>query len=179
MATKMKKPVITGVSDSQANDAFAEYAKSDASINKITAEIELQCAKVREKYAERLQQLGKERDDAFAILQSYAIENPSLFLKKKSYEMAHGVIGFRTGMPKLKLLKGFTWASALELVKRFLPGYVRTSEEVAKDRLLDDRDVEFVSLGVTEPMSKRMSDCGIQVVQEESFYVEPKTEEQL
>lgn len=60
--------------------------------------------------------------------------------------MAHGVIGFRTGTPKLKTLKGFTWASALQLVKEFLPGYVRQTEEIAKDKLLADRDGQ-----VTEP----------------------------
>lgn len=97
--------------------------------------------------------------------------------------MAHGVIGFRTGTPKLKTLKGFTWASALELVKTFLPSYLRQTEEIAKDRLLADRDLDKV--GVTDnglilneiPMSQAMAKCGIQVVQDETFFVEPKNEE--
>lgn len=80
--------------------------------------------------------------------------------------MAHGVIGFRTGTPKLKTLKGFTWASALQLVKEFLPGYIRQTEEIAKDKLLADRD--------TEEMAPQMAKCGIQVSQDETFYVEPK-----
>lgn len=54
-------------------------------------------------------------------------------------------------------------------MKEFLPGYVRQTEEIAKDKLLADRDVEEVS--------GKMSKCGIQVVQEETFYVEPKKEE--
>lgn len=83
--------------------------------------------------------------------------------------MTHGTIGFRTGTPKLKTLKGFTWASAVNLVKEFLPSFIRTSEEVAKDKLLADRDEE----GMTEKMAK----CGIQVVQDETFYVDPKKEE--
>lgn len=83
--------------------------------------------------------------------------------------MAHGVIGFRTSTPKLKTLKGFTWASALQLVKEFLPGYVRQSEEIAKDKMLADRE--------TEDMAPQMAKCGIQVVQDETFYVEPKKED--
>ena len=83
--------------------------------------------------------------------------------------MAHGVIGFRTGTPKLKTLKGFTWASALQLVKEFLPDYVRQTWDIAKDKLLADRD--------TEAMFEKMAKCGIQVVQDETFYVEPKKEE--
>lgn len=102
--------------------------------------------------------------------QAFATENQAeLFTKKKSLDMTHGTIGFRTGTPKLKTLKGFTWASAVNLVKEFLPSFIRTSEEVAKDKLLADRDEE----GMTEKMAK----CGIQVVQDETFYVDPKKEE--
>ena len=70
---------------------------------------------------------------------------------------------------KVKTLKGFTWASALQLVKEFLPTYLRQTEEIAKDKLLADRDVE--------DMQPQMAKCGIQVVQDETFYVEPKKEE--
>lgn len=183
MAARQKKTVISGVTREAADVAFATFAKADASINKIQAEIELQCAKIREKRQADLTRLTAERDAAFETLQSFATENQTeLFAKKKSLEMAHGVIGFRTGTPKLKTLKGFTWASALELVKTFLPSYLRQNEEIAKDRLLADRDLDEV--GVTEecflnrmPMSQAMAKCGIQVVQDETFFVEPKNEE--
>ena len=148
MATRKKKVITTGVSREAANEAFATYAKSDAQLQKINADIELQCAKYREKYAEKIATLSEEREQAFDTLQAFATENQAeLFAKKKSLEMAHGTIGFRTGNPKLKTLKGFTWASALELVKTFLPsGYVRTTEEVAKDKLLADRELEEVTV---------------------------------
>lgn len=170
MATRQKKTLIQGISQEQANEAFASYAKADAQIQKINAEIELQCARIREKQADRLSQLDAEREQAFDVLQAYAVENQAeLFAKKKSLDMAHGTIGFRTGTPKLKTLKGFTWASVLQMVREFLPGYVRTSEEVAKDKLLADRD--------EEGMSDKMAKCGITVAQDETFYVEPKKEE--
>ena len=170
MATRQKKTLIQGISQEQANDAFATYAKADAQIQKINAEIELQCAKIREKQADKLTALDTEREQAFDVLQAFAVENKAeLFAKKKSLDMAHGTIGFRTGTPKLKTLKGFTWASVLQKVREFLPGYVRTSEEVAKDKLLADRDEE----GMFDNMSK----CGITVAQDETFYVEPKKEE--
>lgn len=171
MGTKrQKKTIITGVSRDEAEAAFGVYAKTAATIDKRQAEIELACAKIREKYACELTQLQAERDTAFETLQSFAVENQGeLFSKKKSLEMTHGVIGFRTGTPKLKTLKGFTWASVLTLVKEFLPGYVRTVEEVAKDKLLADRG--------EEDMAQSMAKCGVHVVQEEAFYVEPKKEE--
>ena len=185
MATKrQKKTVITGVSRDAAEEAFASYAKADAQIEKINAEIDLQCAKIREKYQQKLGELTCERECAFETLQAYATENqPELFSKKKSLDMAHGTSGFRTGTPKLKTLKGFTWASALTLVKKYIPGYVRTSEEIAKDKLLADREleaVEFMESEITKkriPMCDAMAECGIIVAQDETFYVEPKKED--
>ena len=185
MATKrQKKTVITGVTREAAEEAFAKYAKSDAQIEKINAEIDLQCAKIREKYQQKLGELACERECAFDTLQAYATEHQTeLFTRKKSLDMAHGTIGFRTGTPKLKTLKGFTWASALTLVKKYLPGYVRTSEEIAKDKLLADRElesVEFLEGEITKkqlPMGKAMAECGIFVAQDETFYVEPKKED--
>lgn len=170
MGTRKKKVIITGVNREQADEAFATYAKSDAQVQKINADIELQCAKIREKYADRLATLTAEKEQAFDTLQAFATENQEdLFAKKKSLDMAHGTIGFRTGTPKLKTLKGFTWASALELVKEFLPDYVRQTWDIAKDKLLADRDVE--------EMLPRMAKCGMQVVQDEAFYVDPKKED--
>ena len=170
MATRQKKTIIQGVTTEMANEAFATYAKADAQYQKIIAEIELQCARIREKKQEELTALAAERDAAFDTLQTFATENQAeLFAKKKSLEMVHGTIGFRTGTPKLKTLKGFTWASAKNLVCEFLPAFIRTTEEIAKDKLLADRDVE----GMTE----KMAQCGIMVAQDETFYVEPKKED--
>ena len=132
--------------------------------------MDIEMTRIREKYQDELAKLTETKDNAFDIMQTYAMENrDELFSKRKSMETTHGILGFRTGTPKLKTLKGFTWASVLNLLKEFLPGYVRTIEEPAKDRLLADRDLEDVK----EAMPK----VGITVVQDETFYVEPKKEE--
>ncbi len=47
--TRKKKVVVTGVTKEEAEQAFGVYAKADAEYKKITAGIELQCAKIREK----------------------------------------------------------------------------------------------------------------------------------
>ena len=183
MANRKKKTIITGVTREAADEAFATFAKADAQCNKINADIELACAKIREKWADKLTVLQAERDAAFDKLQAFATEHPELFVKKKSLDMAHGVIGFRTGTPKLKTLKGFTWEAAKTLVKKLLPDYIRTTEEIAKDKMLADRDLEEVAIydtptgdDRTGTMREAMAACGIQVVQEEAFYVEPKKE---
>ena len=169
--TRVKKTVITGVTNEQVEAALSEFSQADSRIQKITAEMELKITAIRDKHAEELAELQKKKDDSMEILQIFATENKeSLFSKTKSYKSTHGIFGFRTGTPKIKQLKGFTKESVLALVKAILPDYIRTAEEVAKDRLLADRDKEEVA--------EKLSKCGMVVVQDETFYVEPKKEDQ-
>jgi phage host-nuclease inhibitor protein Gam len=163
-----KKVIHTGVTQEQMDTAFSEYATADAQLKKINASIDLQVTKIRDKYAEEIGKLAGTKTKTFDIIQSFAMENPELFAKKKSLETVHGVIGFRTGNPQLKLLRGFTWPAVTNLLREFLPGYVRTIEEPAKDKLLNDRDEPEV-VGYFQRV-------GLSVVQNETFYVEPKTE---
>lgn len=170
MAKREKKVVHSGVTSEQMENAFAEFAKADAKIQKINAEMDVKIANIREKYSGDLSSLSEQRDKAFDMIQAYSLENKDeLFAKKKSAENTHGTFGFRTGTPKLATLKGFTWGAVTNLLKEFLPGYVRVTEEPAKDKLLADRDVEETR----EAFSK----CGISVKQDETFFIELKKEE--
>lgn len=167
---RVKKKVLTGTIDrAAADEAFAEYAKADARQHQIAAKMDVEITRIRDKYSGTLTDLQAAKEDAFEKIQSYAENNRDDFGGKKSIELTHGIIGFRTGTPKLKTRKGFTWESVKNLLKEFLPSYVRVVEEPAKDRLLSDRDVP-------ETFSK-FEKCGIYVDQDESFYVEPKKEE--
>lgn len=166
---RTKKTVMSGISREQAEQAFADFAAADARCQNLTSKMDIEITRIREKYADRLAELDAKKSEAFDLMQAYALENKDeLFSRKKSVESAHGVFGFRTGTPKLKNLKGFTWAAVTNLVKELLPSYIRTSEELAKDKLLADRDVPEVA--------GYFSKIGVQVVQEETFYVEPKKE---
>ena len=168
--TREKKTVYTGVSQEEMEQAFAEYAKADARQQKIQAEMDVKMTQIREKWQDELSKLQETKDKAFDVMQAFATENRTeLFSKRKSMETVHGTIGFRLGTPKLKNLKGFTWASVTNLLKEFLPAYVRVKEEPDKDKLLADRESEEVF-----PLFEKV---GVAVVQEETFFVEPKKEE--
>ena len=168
--TREKKVVYTGVSAEQMEAAFADFATADAKLQKISATMDVKFTEIRERYADEIAKLSEKKDNAFDILQAFAMENKQeLFSKKKSMESTHGVLGFRIGTPKLKTLKGFTWGAVTNLLKEFLPGYVRTSEEPAKDKLLADRDDQEVAT--------LFGKVGIYVDQDETFFVEPKKEE--
>lgn len=166
---RTKKTVVTRVTREQAEQAFAEFAAADAKFQNLTSKMDLEITQIREKYADRLAELGEVKARSFDVMQSFAVENKEeLFARRKSLESAHGVFGFRTGTPKLKNLRGFTWAAVTNLVKELLPDYIRVSEELAKDRLLADRERAEVA--------EFFPRIGVQVVQDETFYVEPKKE---
>lgn len=169
MSKREKKPVMAQISPEQAETIMGEYAGLDAKIVEINAKMDQQITQIRDKYSDQLQNLGEKREEKLMQLQWFAENNQQFFEKKKSMDMAHGTIGFRTGTPKLKTLKGFTWSSVTNLLKEFLPSYVRTVDEPAKDKLLADRDEEIIA--------KQFTKVGIEVVQDESFYVELKKEE--
>ncbi|MEJ5303229.1 MAG: hypothetical protein HPY80_03575 [Bacteroidales bacterium] len=170
--TREKRLVISGVSREQAEEALTLYAEADARQQAITAKMDLEITRIRDKYQDELAELQQKKDNAFEIVQAFATEQKAqLFAKKKSLEMVHGIIGFRTGNPKLKTLKGFTWGAVLQLLKEFLPQYVRTIEEPAKDKLLADREDETVAALFPK--------VGIYVDQDETFYIELKKEEPI
>lgn len=165
-----KKTVYSGITSEQMEQAFADYAKADARQQKITAEMDIQMAKIREKWQDELQKLTETKDNAFDVLQAYALENrDELFSKRKSLETTHGTLGFRTGTPALKTLKGFTWESVKNLLKEFLPGYVRIKEEADKEKLLTDRE--------NEKVAALFPKVGVKVTQDEAFFVELKKED--
>ena len=165
-----KKTVIAGVTREAMEDAFSLYAAADARITAINADMDGQMTKIRDKYADELARREAEKAAAFEIMNVFALEHrEELFTKQKSIKTTHGTIGFRTGKHKLKLKRGLNWPAVIELLRRFGSDYIRTTEEPDKARLLADRD--------DAKCAQIMADCGIEVVQDETFYVEPKTEE--
>ncbi|MDE6927691.1 MAG: host-nuclease inhibitor Gam family protein [Muribaculaceae bacterium] len=168
MARK-KKVILSGITRDEMEEAMHSYAVADAKQRALMAEMDGKLSEIREQYSGRLQDLDMEKDEAFEKLQAFATENrDEHFSKRKSMETTHGTLGFRIGNPQLKPAKGMTWAGILELLKMKGKGYIRTVEEVAKDKLLAERELDECRIV--------MEACHISVVQKETFYVEPKSE---
>ena len=156
-----------GISREEYEKSMAEYAAAEAKSQTLTAKMEAELNKVRAKYAVDLEDLEEVKETHFKVVEQYAIEHrEDLFKDKKKVEGMYGTIGFRTGSPKLKLIEGFTWPYVTERCREFLPDYVKTTFDVAKSKLLADR----AKTGMDELFEK----VGVQVVQEESFYLDPK-----
>lgn len=167
MARKTKV-LHTAMSRSDAESVFADYAIDDAREQEILSIIEQRCTEIRKEYQAELTELKEAQEKRVEQLKQYALENREEFCDRKSLGFTYGIIGFRTGMPRLKLLKGFKWESVTNLLLKKLPDYVRTVHEPAKDKLIANRH---------EPeVAKNLEKVGLQVVQDETFFVEPKKE---
>ena len=83
-----KKTVYTGITSEQMEQAFADYAKADARQQKITAEMDIQMAKIREKWQDELAKLAETKDNAFDVLQAYAMPTASTPVKRRLITIA-------------------------------------------------------------------------------------------
>jgi len=166
---KAKKTVLQGVTEAHYIESLGNYADAEAKERTITSKIDVEVNKIKQKYADELQRLADKKQAHFEVVMTYCSENKDmLFSKKRSMETPHGVVGFRFGTPKLKTLKGFTWAAVLEVAKKLMPDYVRTVNEPAKDRLLADADKPEVA--------ELLPQIGVYVDNDETFYIKtPET----
>jgi len=85
--------------------------------------------------------------------------------------MQHGTIGFRLGTPKVKGMprKGEKLDAVLSFFRQFLPGYLRVQEEINKELLIADREMEDVKAQIKTQ--------GLEIVQDETFFIDLKKED--
>lgn len=180
MATRKKKTIITNVTLEEAEKAMASYAKAQARAKKISADIELECTRIREKYATDTEQLTQEMQKAFDTLEVYAKENASLFEKRRSAELLSGSIGYRTGMPQFKTERGFTQTAVIALIKDEFPSrvadFIKTTESINKEAIIAESRKDDDDEGKLDMKDFRRC-CHAYVEQEESFFVQAKEEE--
>ena len=170
MTRARKKTVVPPLNKQEAEKVMNTYAVADAQLEQLNAQMDEEITAIRDKNAERCKELEDSKKLAFQKMQMYAETNPELFKSKKSYETSHGTIGFRTGTPKVKTLRGYTLAAVLKLLKaKKATKYIRTKEEAAKEIFIANRDLPECKTLMTE--------VGLQIVQEDTFYIDLKKEE--
>ena len=72
MTSRTKKVVKDHISSEEMELAFAGFAKADAQIQKLQAEMDLKMAAIREKYADRLQELTENKDNIVSYTREMA-----------------------------------------------------------------------------------------------------------
>jgi phage host-nuclease inhibitor protein Gam len=135
----------------------------------LTAAMDEKIQFIREQYEPQRAAQNEALDQKMEHARVWSEANPQEFGAARSIETVHGAVGWRTGQPSLKTLPGWTFDRVLQTLKAVgAPGYIRVKEEVHKQNLLSDRD----ALG-----AEKLRELGLRIVQEETFYVEPKLTE--
>lgn len=163
---RLIKPVVSTRAD--AERILGEIAAATAIRAGLSAIMNEDLTKIRQEFEGKIDELSTEIEQKSGLLQQWAEASPEEFeAGKKSIDFLHGRVGFRTGTPKLKTLAGWTW----DRVKGVLDAaFIRTKSEPDKEALLG-------SYARGELTDATLRTVGVKVVQEESFFVEPKTEE--
>ena len=158
---------IRGITKAQFEKAMECYAVAVRKEEQLQRQVEEEVNEVQEKYSDEFLSVAQAKHIAFEVVESYCIENKKkLFGRSRSIGTIFAIAGFRLGTPQLRTMKGSDWKKVLKELKAKLPGYVRKNEEPAKDLLLADR--------YTEHVAPLLVEMGIQVVQDELFYIETK-----
>lgn len=170
----MKKRIkfVTPLTRNLAEEMLGDIATLTLELNDNKITMDREIAAVREKYESPIAKLGEQIDDKVAVLDAWAKANPEEFPKnRKSIEFVHGVIGYRTGTPKLKTLGRLTWDAILKSFEALkLTQFIRIKSEVDKEAIIS----QHAQSKIDDAYLRKLS---LQVVQDETFFVEPKLEE--
>ena len=165
-----KKQVVVAPDEAGAKESIKDFCSISSKLKAIEAKQEQEILKIRDKFKSQVADLQEKKAKAFELVQAYAEENKEdLFSKKKSLDWSFALFGFRTGTPKVEKKRGITWDAALALIKNLELPFIRTKEEVDREKIIMSRE----DPEVTGSLAK----IGINVVQTETFFIEPKEEE--
>lgn len=163
---KIKLPAIT--TRDEAESVMNELAQAENNRRKFIARRDAEVLNINSQYEGGIAACAEAVREKSDILRAWAEATPEAFPKgRKSLDLVSGVIGFRTGTPKLALLsRAWNWDKVLEAFRHGLKKYIRTKDEVNKDAVLADYATRQIC-------DAELAAEGLKVVQEESFFVEP------
>jgi phage host-nuclease inhibitor protein Gam len=174
MSSSRIKIPTTIITRSRAEELLGEIAALTIERRDLENILDQTIADARTSFEQSAGPLKKAIEDKTALLATWAQNAPDEFPKGlKSIKLTHGVVGFRTGTPKLKTLAKWTWDRVLENIKALpsLKGFLRVKEEVNKDAILSAYSEERL-------FPQDLRTLGVQVVQDEAFFVEPDLSKQ-
>lgn len=154
--------------------AMGEYARAALALEGAKVEMEARLQEAREEFEARLPVLKTAAEAAFKPLELWARRHPEQFAQRRSLELVHGRIGFRTGQPRVSLRRG-TDEEALCRAMR-LGG----AAEFVRERLEIDREAAIRAFAAADAdaaaRQRVLSNWGVRVSQTERFFAEPREE---
>lgn len=139
-------------------------------LNKIQMETEIaeQTSAIVVLYSKNLELTEKQIKTKTTLLKAWCDAHPEEFKERKSIEFPLGTIGYRTGMPKVVTVKKFTFKAALAAMQNhsFWSKFVHKAPTIDKELILAQHSAKKIT-------SQALSVVGLDVDQDETFYVEP------
>ncbi len=164
MAKRIRKRIVVAPSKEEVGEVMRSFAEASSKIKELEALEELQLLEVRKTYHKKAETLLEQKQKAMEKLEAFGIHNKDeLFRKKRSMDLQHGVIGFRTGTPKVSKPRSITWNKVIETLNETGSDFLRTRVEVDKDKIIASRD--------DKDLMQELSQMGVSVVQEETFFI--------
>lgn len=155
--------VAAARSFSSYNNQIAKFKTSMTNAqNAAKAKMDAATLKIKEKYEPSIKQLEDAKKVDFEILRRYAEQNRESW-EGKSQDLSFAIIGFRTGQRNVEVKDAATVVDRMKIAG--LKRYIRVKEEVNKVAILSEK---------SEIMINTFLECGIEIKQDESFYVEVK-----
>jgi phage host-nuclease inhibitor protein Gam len=165
MAKRTSKTIGTDLTMSGYQDALTNYALADANGERKRAQMNVELARVREKFEQDIHHYQDLKDKAFQLVCDYCVAHRAeMFVTAKHNDTPWGRVGFRLGNPRLKTLPKYTWERVLERAEQVMPQFVRTRREVDKEHLLLSR--------ADENVFPHLASIGVYVDQDESFFID-------
>lgn len=169
MAKKTKTTTIR--TREELESVMGEYAEQVLERDRLTLEMERQILTIRSQFEERIAACVEVGDGLFEDIQAWAVLNPDAFGAKKSLDLLHGTIGFRTGTPSVRQVPGVKADHSLNLISGAgRDDLIRVRHEINKDRIL-----ELFAAGGIDAAELRA--LGLAVEQTERFYTDVKRED--
>ncbi len=168
--TKENTPVFIH-SFAEVDHALLLVGRSKALIQHHESVMNDEIQKVRDRFQEETATAQAEIVRLSDEIERFCTLNKNEFELKRSREMVHGTVGFRTTPPSVRQLnRKYNWATVLELLKKFTWSrrqFVRTTEEVDKEAIL----AAYSSEEVTD---ERLASVGLKIDKTEEFTLEVK-----
>lgn len=179
MARKAKTPATTIATREDLENVFGEYAAQVIEMDRLTIDMEKRIAQIRAEYETAIAACKETGDALFDDLRAWASLHPAAFADRRSIELLHGAIGFRTCPPKVQQVPGVKTHHTLSVLRVIELGrhIVRNRDEVDKDAVLA-RVAEARRRGADALAQEEaaLAVAGLRVVQDEVFFAEPRRE---
>lgn len=159
-------------SRAEAEHLVGEIVKLQLNLNAQKIEMDKELEAVRVRYETRLDTLQKTIDEKTTVAMAWAQEHPEEFGDKKSIDFVHATIGFRLGQWKVeKTKKSMKWTDVAKALLGLPWGkdFVRIAEPAV--------DKEGIIAARSTLKADQLASVGINIVQDESFYILPKVED--